>query len=121
MEENYFNSVMLESDIQGYLYEPEYSVEELQHMEVEAAATVNSQASPAGEDSGTEWSRCVIHQSLRRHTLGSQKEYGKKKTTKTSTYTVCDPAEVVKFGSGIGLGRQCTQRILVALGYLSNA
>lgn len=48
---------MLESDIQSYLYEPEYSVEELRRMEEEETATVESQALPACEDSSTELPR----------------------------------------------------------------
>ncbi len=38
MQEDDFGSLLLESDICGYLSEPEYSQEELQHTEEEEAA-----------------------------------------------------------------------------------
>ena len=45
-----FENLLLDSDIQGYLYEPEYSQEELKQIEEEATAAAAEQASPAAED-----------------------------------------------------------------------
>ena len=41
---------MLHSDIQGYLYEPEYSQEELRQIEEEAAAAAAQQALSVAQD-----------------------------------------------------------------------
>jgi hypothetical protein len=45
-----FENLLLDSDIQGYLYEPEYCQEELTQIEEEAAATAAEQALPVAED-----------------------------------------------------------------------
>ena len=41
---------MSDSDIQGYLYEPEYSQEELTQIEEKAAAAAAEQALPVAEE-----------------------------------------------------------------------
>ena len=43
-------NLLLDSDIQGYLYEPEYSQEELRQIEEEAAVAVAEQALLVAED-----------------------------------------------------------------------
>ena len=44
-----FENVLLDSDIQGYLYEPEYSQKELTKIGEEAAAAAAEQALPVAE------------------------------------------------------------------------
>ena len=45
-----FENILLDSDIQGYFYEPQYSQEESRQMEEEAAAAAAEQALPVAED-----------------------------------------------------------------------
>ena len=45
-----FENILLDSDIQGYLYEPQYSQEEQRQMEEAAAAAAAEQALPVSED-----------------------------------------------------------------------
>ena len=45
-----FENILLDSDIQGYFYEPQYSQEESKRMEEEAAAAAAEQALPVAED-----------------------------------------------------------------------
>ncbi|CAL8395173.1 unnamed protein product [Boreogadus saida] len=45
-----FENILLHCDIQGYLYEPEYSEEELRRIEEEAASAAAEHALPVAEE-----------------------------------------------------------------------
>ena len=61
-----FENLLLDSDIQGYLYEPEYSQEELRRIEEEANAAAAEQALPVAVDEEPDcagvnwWCTCLL-------------------------------------------------------------
>ena len=55
-----FENLLLDSDNQGYQYEPEYSQEELTQIEEEAGAAATEQALPVAEDEEPERADCSV-------------------------------------------------------------
>ena len=66
-----FENILLHCNIQGYLYEPEYSEEELRRIEEEAAAAAAEQALPVAEEpdrAGVNWwCTCLLCSPMENH------------------------------------------------------
>ena len=66
-----FENILLHCNIQGYLYEPEYSEEELRRIEEEAAAAAAEQALPVAEEpdrAGVNWwCTCLLCSPMETH------------------------------------------------------
>ena len=54
MEDEDFENLLLETDVRGYLYEPQYSEEQLRLMEEQEAAASAAAAAAAGDQPGAD-------------------------------------------------------------------